>query len=210
VAMTIVGLVVRVNSEDFNVASILSSVDRQKNGGCGSLQTSADDLVLGNDGNTSCFHVDSEGLNIRGRRKSPLTVDDFSEGDVGDSVLTGEVLEILGQKCSFGISWSSFELRSSSSERKGVNTLSTHTNNGDGILSIGSQVSNVDFWEESDIRSGNSSVRGDGDDPFDALSCGIGPSQTQIVDVVGVIRTKSTTIIFVGEVDWGCRNNWDE
>jgi len=81
-AMTIVGLVVRVNSEEFNVASILSSVDRQDNSGGGSLQTSADDLVLGNDGNTSCFNVDSEGLDIRSRRKSPLTVDDFSEGGV--------------------------------------------------------------------------------------------------------------------------------
>jgi len=65
VTMTIVGSVVGINSEDFNVASILSSVDRQENSGGGSLQTSADDLVLGNDGNTSCFHVDSEGLNIR-------------------------------------------------------------------------------------------------------------------------------------------------
>jgi len=37
-AMTIVGLVVRVNSEEFNVASILSSVDRQDNSGGGSLQ----------------------------------------------------------------------------------------------------------------------------------------------------------------------------
>jgi len=65
VAMTIVGLVVRVNSEDFNVASILSSVDRQDNSGGGSLQTSADDLVLGNDGNTSRFNVNSERLNVR-------------------------------------------------------------------------------------------------------------------------------------------------
>jgi len=64
-AMTIVGLVVRVNSEEFNVASILSSVDRQDNSGGGSLQTSADDLVLGNDGNTSRFNVNSERLNVR-------------------------------------------------------------------------------------------------------------------------------------------------
>jgi len=65
VAMTIVGLVVRINSEEFNVASILSSVDRQDNSGGGSLQTSADDLVLGNDGNTSRFNVNSERLNVR-------------------------------------------------------------------------------------------------------------------------------------------------
>jgi len=139
-----------------------------------------------------------------------LTVDDFSEGGVGDSVLTGDVLEILGQIGSLGISWSSFELSTSSSERKRLNTLSTHSNNGDGILGISSQISDVEFWEESGVRSGNSSIRCEGDDPVNALCGGIGPSQTQIVDVVGVIRTKSTTIIFIGEVDWGCGNNWDE
>jgi len=168
-AMTVVGLVVRINTEDLNVASILSSVDRQENSGGSSLQTSSDDLVLGNDSNTSCFNVDSEGLNIRCSRKSPLTVDDFSEGGVGDCVLTGEVLEILGQKGSFGISRSSFELSTRSSERKRLNTLSTHSNNGDGILGISSQISNVELWEESGVWSGNSSIRCDGDDPVNTL-----------------------------------------
>jgi len=98
-----------------------------------------------------------------------LTVDDLSEGGVGDCVLTGDVLEILGQIGSFGISRSSFELKTSSSERKRLNTLSTHSNNGDGILGISSQISNVEFWEESGVWSGNSSIRGDGDDPVNAL-----------------------------------------
>jgi len=205
-AMTIVGLVEGINSEDFNVASVLSSVDRQDNAGGGSLQSSADDLVLGNDRNTSGFQVNKEGLNIGCGRRAPLTVHHFSEGGVGDGVLAGHVLEILGQIGSFGISWRSFELKASSSERKRRNTLRTHTNNGNGILGISCKISNVEFREESGIRSGNSSVRCDGHDPFDALSGGIDPRQAQIGDVVGVVFSESTSIVFIGEVDWSCRN----
>jgi len=86
VAMTIIGFVVEINSEDFNVASILSSVDRQLNSEGRSLNTSANNLVLGSGGDTSCLDVDSAGKNWR---SSPVTVDHFSEGSAGNSVGTG-------------------------------------------------------------------------------------------------------------------------
>jgi len=76
VSMTIVGLVVEVNSEDFNVASELSSVDRQENGHGASFQISVENLVSGSGGDTSRLHVDSAGQNWW---RSPVTVNDFSE-----------------------------------------------------------------------------------------------------------------------------------
>jgi len=84
VAMTIISLVVEINSEDFNVACILSSVDRQLDRGGSSFQISAENLVLPNGGDTSCLDIDSAGKSRSG--SSPVTVDDFSEGCVRNSV----------------------------------------------------------------------------------------------------------------------------
>jgi len=205
-AVTTVGLVVKVNTEDFNEASVLSSVDRQGHCGSGSIETSSDNLVLGNGGHTSCFHVNSERQNWR---RTPLTVNNFSESHVGDCVLASQVLEILGQKCRLGISGRSFELRASSSESSGLTTRVRNTNNGNGILGISSQISDVDFWEESGVWSGNSSrVRCDSDDPMITFVGGIGPSNTQIIDMVGFVRTERTSIELIGEIDWGSRSWW--
>jgi len=139
-----------------------------------------------------------------------LTVNNFSEGHVGDSVLAGQVLKILGRKCRLGIGGRSFELRdSSTSESSGLTTIWRNANNGNGILGISSQISDVDFWEESGVWSGNSSrVRCDSDDPMITFVGGIGPSNTQIIDMVGFVRTERTSIELIGEIDWGSRSWW--
>jgi len=160
--MTAVGLVVAINSEDFNVASVFSTVDRQNNAAFGSIQTSADHLVLGQGRDTSSFHVDSEGQH---GWKVPATVDHSSQGRVGEGVHAEQVREILG-RISFGISRSSLEESTRSNESSGLTAKSINTNNGDGILSVSRQIEDVDFREESGIRSWISGgVRGDCDDP---------------------------------------------
>jgi len=123
VAMTIIGLVIEINSKDFKVASVLSSVHRQINSCGGSREASSDNLVLASGGDASSFNVDSAGQNCRG---SPLTCDDFSQGCGGDGVLASQVLEILGRWSSLGISGISGV---SSSERSGLSTSSISTNN---------------------------------------------------------------------------------
>lgn len=94
------------------------------------------------------------------------------------------------------------------SERSGLNTSSVNTNNGDGICSTSSQISNEDLRDIGGIRSGNCTIWSDGYDPRNALSGGIRPSQTQIGDMIGVIGTESTTREFIGEIDWSCRRWW--
>jgi len=41
-----------------------------------------------------------------------------------------------------------------------------------------------------------------GDDPADAPAGGIAPGQTQIVDMVGVIRSEGTVGKVISEIDW--------
>jgi len=53
---------------------------------------------------------------------------------------------------------------------------------------------------------GGSSSWGDCNDPRDGPSSGIGPGQTQIIDMVGVVRSKRTSRERVGEVLWWSRN----
>jgi len=106
VAMTIVGLVVEIDSKDFNVASVLSSVDRQLNTRRCSFQISVKNLVVASRRDTSGLDVDSAGQKWRGR--SPLTVDHMSL-ERGDGVGAVQVLEVLCQISSFGISWISGE-----------------------------------------------------------------------------------------------------
>jgi len=158
-AMSIIGSVVEVNSEDFNIACICSSVDGQLNSGDASFQVSVKDLVLEAGGNASSLDVDSAGKN---GRRSPLTVNDLSECGVGHSVLAGNVLEILGSKSSLGISRIS---GIGSSESSGRTTSSISTNNGDGIGGGGSETREIDFGEEGGHRDCGSSCGSVGHSP---------------------------------------------
>jgi len=148
VAMSIIGLVVEINSEDFNVASVLSSIDRKRNSGGASGEASSDNLVLAAGGDASGFNVDSAGHKWS-RRKSPLTVDDFSEGSGGDRVLASQVLEILGRRGSLGISGISGV---SSSERSRLTTSSINTNNGDCVGGGRCKTWEVELLEEGGVR----------------------------------------------------------
>jgi len=204
VSMTIIGFVVEVNSEDFNVASILSSVNRQLNGGGASFQTSVENFVSGSSGDTSRFDVDSAGQRVGCGRRSPLAVNNFSGSCVGDGVLASQVLEILGRKGSLGISRISFL---TSGESSGLTAIRIHTNYGDGISGISGQVGQIDLLEEGGVNLCGSSSWSDGHDPGDAPSCGILPSQTQIIDMVGVVRSESTTGELIGKI-CGWRGNW--
>jgi len=58
VSMTVVGLVVKIISDDFNIARVLISVDRQLNRGGGSLQKSVNNFVSCSSGNTSSLDID--------------------------------------------------------------------------------------------------------------------------------------------------------
>jgi len=106
--------------------------------------------------------------------------------------------------CSLGISRISGV---SSSESSGRTTSSINTNNGDGISGGSSQVGQIQSGEEGGHRLCDSSSRSVGNDPLDGPSSGIGPSQTQIIDMVGVIWSESTAREMIGEIDW-CSGNW--
>jgi len=195
--MTVVGLVVQINSEDFNVARVLSTIDRKSNGGGASFDASANNFVSGTSCNTSGLDVNSARQN---GRRSPLTVDDGSAGRGGSSVLAAEVLKILGLVGSLGISGIS-GIRSS--ERSGRDSSSIHTNNGNGIGGGRSEAGDLNSGEVDIEGGGSSSGRGDGHNPRDAPSGGILPGQAQIVNVVSVIWSQSTSREGVGKIDWG-------
>lgn len=58
-SMTVVGLVVKIISKDFNVARVLRSVDRELNSGGGSFQRPMNNFVSCSSGNTSSLDIDS-------------------------------------------------------------------------------------------------------------------------------------------------------
>jgi len=203
VAMTIIGNVdlARINSKDLNVACVLSSVDRQLNGGDASFETSVKNLVLGSGRDTSSLDVDSAG---KSGRRSPITVDDFSEGRCGESIGTVQSQEIFGQRGSLGISRIG-GLRAG--ERKGLSSSSINTNNRDGIGGSRGKTWEIDGGENSGDRGCGASSRGIGHDPANALTGGIDPGQTQIIDMVGFIFSSSTVREIIGEI-LGCCGNW--
>jgi len=201
VAMTIIGNVVEVNSKDLNVACVLSSVDRQLNGGDASFETSVKNLVLGSGGDTSSLDVDSAG---KSGRSSPITVDDFSEGRCGESIGTVQILEIFGQRGSLGISRIG---GLSGDERSGLSSSRINTNNRDGIGGSRGKIGDIDGGVVSGESGWGASSRGNGQDPANALTGRIDPGQTQISDMVGFIFSKSTVREIIGEI-LGCCGNW--
>jgi len=59
VSMTVVGLVVKIISDNFNKARVLRSVDRQLNRRGGSLQRPMNNFVSCSSGNTSSLDIDT-------------------------------------------------------------------------------------------------------------------------------------------------------
>lgn len=133
-----------------------------------------------------------------------MTVDDSSEGRVGDGVLARKILEILGLVGSLGISRISGV---SSSESSRCSASSINTNNGNGVGGSGRETIEEDGRVVGNIGSGSTSRGSVGHLPQNASSGGITPGQAQIIDVISVVRSESTAGIVIGEID-GCSGNW--
>lgn len=197
-AVSVVGFVVEISAEDFNVASKGGTVNGQGHGGRGSFQEFVNDLISGSGGNASAFHFN---VNWQNWRSSPLAGDDFPVGLRGNSNGTIQVLEIVGLVCSLGIQRIS-GVRACERERDSSGIIDTR--NRDGISGLGAETREVDSGVVARHGGWGSSSGGVCDSERDGLSAGIGPGQAQIEDVVGVIRSESTSGEVVGEVD-GCR-----
>jgi len=158
-----------------------------------------DNLVLGSCGHTSSLHVDSDGQHWW---RSPTTVDHLSADGI-DCVGAIQVLEILCLVSSLGISRIS-GVRSK--ERKGFGASSVDADNGDSIGGAGSETGQIHSGVIDGDRDGRAACGCVCNDPARAPFCGIAPRQTQIVDVVGVIRSEGTAGIAIGEKGWCCWN----
>lgn len=129
-----------------------------------------------------------------------MAVDDSSVSLRGDSGGAVDVLEIEGLVSSLGIKRISC-VRASERERDSSSIVDTH--NGDSISSLGRETREIGSRVERGHSGGGSSGGSVSDLESDGLSAGICPGQAQIEDVVGVIRSESTSGEVVGEVD-GC------